>query len=222
VRGVHRKETQADGLETWEGETMSEDWGAYDDDYDEMEYDDLDEATCSKCSHTTAGEECCGCGNPLCPMCFETGGGLCGCGMVPDEDDQGEKLMPRQTVRRAEKVAIELIRNVILDTVIPPDRVAYTPDGSIMIGHEAASDLTDEIMSWITGDDMRGAFHFLTDDDDDPSPSRDEQVADLAKELLLKSGIGGLEQSAKAAVRAARALYDELDRGEGDACQEVE
>jgi len=60
-----------------------------DDDMDSYDDEQLEEL-CSLCGRPTAGEECCGCGSPLCPMCFECGGGFCGCGQVPDwpEDDE--------------------------------------------------------------------------------------------------------------------------------------
>jgi len=57
----------------------------FDEDEDCYEPDeDEDEERCSKCGRPTAFEACCGCGAPLCPMCFECGCGFCGCGQVPD------------------------------------------------------------------------------------------------------------------------------------------
>lgn len=67
--------------------------------FDEYEDEYEDEERCSKCGRPTAFEVCGGCGRPLCPMCFETGGGLCGCGQVPDlgdeDDDEIERLRSR-------------------------------------------------------------------------------------------------------------------------------
>lgn len=43
------------------------------------EHDDrlADQRICHECNRETAGETCGFCGNDLCPMCFECGGGFC-------------------------------------------------------------------------------------------------------------------------------------------------
>lgn len=54
--------------------------------------DDDNEVLCSRCSRVTAGERCGGCGAPICPQCFSSGGGFCGskCPTIDDGDSKKE------------------------------------------------------------------------------------------------------------------------------------
>lgn len=53
-----------------------------DDSEDDNDRGELEERrdfkACADCNRETAGETCGACGNDLCPMCFECGGGFCG------------------------------------------------------------------------------------------------------------------------------------------------
>jgi hypothetical protein len=53
---------------------------------EEVQYWQVDKI-CAECGGRTVGERCSQCGLPLCPMCFETGGGFCSA--CPSEDRPG-------------------------------------------------------------------------------------------------------------------------------------
>ncbi len=60
--------------------TEDEDYyGEEDDDYDDQWHDDeeFDDPICQLCYQVTCGEECNGCGAPLCYLHYSSGGGYC-------------------------------------------------------------------------------------------------------------------------------------------------
>jgi len=55
------------------------------DEEDEVTHNDA--AYTCECGRNSIGDSCGQCGMPLCPMCFESGGGFCS--KHPDEDFEG-------------------------------------------------------------------------------------------------------------------------------------
>lgn len=56
-----------------------------------------------ECGGETVGEECGFCGKPLCPMCFECGGGFCSGPHTQEQIDSYEDMMTGKPVSQARK-----------------------------------------------------------------------------------------------------------------------
>lgn len=81
----------------------------------------MPEKYCNECHRETIGEVCGFCGNDLCPMCFECGGGFCSATHTQDQIDayEDENYPPvneqeKQERARSRKARDELRRLGIL------------------------------------------------------------------------------------------------------------